>query len=32
VNASILLRNLLKAAMLCFVPRISSIYIEFKIL
>ena len=32
VNVSHLLRNLLRAAMLCFVPRIAGIYIELETL
>ena len=32
VNISDLLRNLLRAAIFCFVPRISGMYMEFEIL
>ena len=32
VNVPGLLKNLLRAAMPCFVPRISSIYMEFETL
>ena len=32
MNAPVLLRNLLRAAIPCFVPRISGIYIELEIL
>ena len=32
VNAPVLLRNLLRAAMPCFVPRISGIYMELETL